>query len=194
MAVVAVTGDIGAGKSTFSKLLAHNLSCEYVNADVIAKSMWLRDDVKAQALKRWGKMILNPEGQIDFRRAAEFIFPNESEYRFCNSLIHPPVMNELEELSREHDDIVLEIPLLFEAGHHEWVDVIVYVSADFQIRARRCEVQRGWNVDELMRREKFLMPREERITKSDYVIQNDGTISELEEEINRLGEKLHERK
>ncbi len=194
MAAVAVTGDIGAGKSTVSKLLAHNLSCEYVNADVTAKSMWHREDVKAQALSRWSKEIFNDEGRINVRRAAEFIFSNDSEYRFCNSLIHPLVMNELEELSREHDDIVLEIPLLFEAGHHEWVDVIVYVSANFQTRARRCKVQRGWKVDELMRREKFLMPREDRIAMSDYVIHNDGTISELEEEINRLGERLHERK
>ena len=194
MAAVAVTGDIGAGKSTVSKLLAHNLSCECLSADVIAKSMWLREDVKAQAVNHFGSEILDSSGEIMLPELASLVFSDESNHAFVNALIHPLVMSELEKLSRVHDDIVLEIPLLFEAGHHEWVDMIVYVAADFQTRARRCELQRGWKADELMRRERFLLPREERIAMSDYVLHNDRGISELEEEINRLGEKLHERK
>ena len=194
MAAAAVTGDIGAGKSTVSKLLAHNLSCKYVSADVTAKSMWHREDVKAQAVKHFGSEILDSSGEIILPELASLVFSDESNHEFVNSLIHPLVMNELEELSHKYGDAVVEIPLLFEAGHHEWIDVIVYVSADFQTRARRCELQRGWKADELMRRERFLLPREERIAMSDYVLHNDRGISELEEEINRLGEKLHERK
>lgn len=192
--VTAVTGDIGAGKSTAAKLLAHNLSCEYLNADVTAKSMWLREDVKARAVSRWGNDILASSGEIILPELASLIFSDESNHSFVNSLIHPPVMSELEELSRKYDDAVVEIPLLFEAGHHEWIDVIVYVTADFETRTHRCKLQRGWGIDELMRRERFLLPCEKKIAMSDYVIHNDKKISELEEEINRLGEKLHERK
>lgn len=192
--VIAVTGDIGAGKSTAAKLLSHNLSCEYVSADVIAKSMWLRKDVKAEAVNRFGNTILDADGNINLPEISSLVFSDESNHEFVNSLIHPLVMNELEDLSREHDDIVLEIPLLFEAGHHEWVDVIVYVSADFETRARRCELQRKWSIDELIRRESFLLPHDNRIAMSDYVIHNDKGINELEEQIMKLGERLHERK
>ena len=210
MAAVAVTGDIGAGKSTVSKLLAHNLSCECFSADVIAKSMWLREDVKAQAVNHFGSEILDSSGEIILPELASLVFSDESNHAFVNALIHPLVMNELEELSRKYGEAVVEIPLLFEASglervetcRHEifnacgleWIDAVIYVAADFETRAQRCELQRGWSTDELMRRERFLLPREERIAMSDYVLHNDRGISELEEEINRLGEKLHERK
>lgn len=195
--VIAVTGDIGAGKSTAAKLLSHNLSCEYINADVIAKSMWLRNDVKAQAVNRFGSMILDSEGNINLREVSSLVFSDELNHEFVNSLIHPLVMSELEDLSRERDDVVLEIPLLFEAGHHEWhewINVVGYVSADFMTRARRCELQRKWSIEELMRRESFLLPREDKIAMSDYVIYNDKGMFELEEQIMKLGERLHERK
>ena len=192
--VTAVTGDIGAGKSTAAKLLAHNFSCEYVNADMIAKSMWLHDDVKAEAVNHFGGMILDSDGNINIREVSSIVFSDERTHEFVNSLIHPLVMSELERLSRKYVDSVLEVPLLFEAGHHEWVDTVIYVAADFETRARRCELQRKWSINELMRRERFLLPREDRIAMSDYVIHNDKSILELEEQTKRLGERLHERK
>ncbi|MBQ7666161.1 MAG: dephospho-CoA kinase, partial [Synergistaceae bacterium] len=125
---------------------------------------------------------------------SSIVFSDERSHEFVNSLIHPLVMSELERLSRKYVDSVLEVPLLFEAGHHEWVDTVIYVAADFETRARRCELQRKWSINELMRRERFLLPREDRIAMSDYVIHNDKSILELEEQIKRLGERLHERK
>ena len=189
--VIAVTGDIGAGKSTAAKLLAHNLSCEYLNADVIAKSLWLRDDVKAKAVNHFGNNILDSSGEIMIQKIAPLVFADECNNRFVNALIHPLVMNKLEDLSRKRN-AVIEIPLLFEAGRCDFIDRVIYVAAEFALRVRRCEIQRGWKVDELMRRENFLLPRENKIAVSDYVIHNDKSISELEREINRLGEFLHE--
>lgn len=194
MAAAVITGDIGAGKSSVSRLLARNLQCEYVSADVIAKSMWLRGDVKAQAVKYLGKDILDSSGEIDIRKISLLVFNDKDNHEFVNSLIHPLVMNELEVFSRKSHDSVLEIPLLFETGNYEWPDVIIYVSADFETRLRRCERQRGWNAEELIRRERFLLPREDKIAMSNYVIKNDKGISELETEIMKLGEKLHERR
>ena len=89
MAAAAVTGDIGAGKSTVSKLLAHNLSCECLSADVIAKSMWLREDVKAQAVNHFGSEILDSSGEIILPELASLVFSDESNHAFVNSLIHP---------------------------------------------------------------------------------------------------------
>ena len=192
MAAAAVTGDIGAGKSVVSRLLAHKLACEYVSADVIAKSMWLREDIKAQAVEHFGENILDSSGEIVLQKIASLVFNDEGNHEFVNSLIHPAVMNELEVFSRKSHDSVLEIPLLFETGRYEWPDVIIYVSADFETRRERCKVQRGWNSQELIRRERFLLPREKKIALSDYVIQNDKGISELEREIMKLGEILHE--
>lgn len=185
MAVMAVTGDIGAGKSTVSKLLAGILGCECVSADVIALSLWEREDVKAQAVMRWGRSILDDGGSVIRAEVAGRIFADKSDYDFCNALLHPIVMREL---SRRTDAGVMEIPLLPEVGRPEWTDRVIYVTAGFEVRAERCKV-RGWSEDELRRRESFLLPYCERIAISDYIIYNESSITELEI---RIGEILHE--
>lgn len=178
MAVTAVTGEIGAGKSTVTSILARLMGCVQVDADKVAAEIWTRPDVKSVAVSRWGDDILDAQGNIVRAEIARRIFADDEEHRFCNSLIHPRVMDEIHMLA-DGSDIVAEIPLLPEAGRPEWVDRAVYVMADFRVRAERCRA-RGWSDDELLRREKFLLPRESRLAVCDYVIRNEGGLSDLE--------------
>ena len=179
MAVTAITGDIGAGKSTVSGIFADLMHCGRLDADKIAKDLWLRNDVKKIAVSRWGSEILGSSGNILMSEISRIIFASESEHNFCNSLIHPLVMLELHERSEGLKNEVIEIPLLPEAGRPEWIEKVIYVTADFKVRAERCRV-RGWNDEELKRREKFLLPQNLRMSKSDYIIRNEGSLSELE--------------
>ena len=178
MAVIAVTGDVGAGKSTVSKLLAEklNLNSEVFDADKIVKSLWERENVKFSAVSHWGNNILDNEGNVIKSKISEYIFSDKSEWEFCNNLIHPLVMAELKLIAENHNNVILEIPLLFEAGRSEWIDKVIYVSAEFNIRAKRCRLQRGWSIEELKRREKFLLPTELKISMSDYVIFNNDSL------------------
>ena len=179
MAVMAVTGEIGSGKSTAARILAEKLGCVCFDADRVAKACWSLDDVKAQAVNRWGSEILSPSGQIIIPKIAERIFSSKTEHEFCNKLIHPIVMQELRRLTQNHEDSVLEIPLLPEAGRPDWIDRAIYVTAEFAVRAERCRAQRGWSVEELRRRESFLLPATVRMSVCNNVIRNDGGISEL---------------
>ncbi len=179
MAVTVITGDIGSGKSTAAKLLAGMLGCECLDSDGIAKSMWLREDVKECAVSRWGSGILDTSGNIVLSRVAEHVFSGKRESDFCSSLIHPLVMAELWEGVQSLGDAVIEIPLLAEAGRPDWVDVAVYITAKFEARAERCMEQRGWSVDELKRRERVLLPQKERMKVCEIVLHNDGGIDEL---------------
>ncbi|MBQ3645297.1 MAG: hypothetical protein II960_01710, partial [Synergistaceae bacterium] len=75
--------------------------------------------------------------------------------------------------------------MLFEAKFHITKRLkIIYVTADFNIRAERCKLQRGWTIEELKRREKFLLPSDIKISMSDYVIYNDKSIYETGEKLN----------
>lgn len=186
MVVTAITGDVGSGKSTAAKILAGMLGCERFDADGTAKSMWLRDDVKAKAVSRWGSEILDASGKIVLSRIAERIFSAKSESDFCCGLIHPLVMAELREKTRNLSTAVLEIPLLPEAGRLEWIDRAIYVTADFSLRAARCESQRGWSVDELKRREGLLLPQSVRMSVCERIIHNDSNIHELERKIEEI--------
>ena len=177
MAVTAVTGDIGSGKSTVSAILARLMNCALIDADKIAAEIWTRNDVKNTAVSRWGNGILDSDGGIVKAEIARRIFADDEEHRFCDSLIHPLVMDEIRKLT-EGTDAVAEIPLLPEAGRPEWIGRAVYVMAGFRVRAERCRA-RGWSDDELLRREKFLLPRELRIDVCDCIIRNEGSLSEL---------------
>ncbi|MBQ7221080.1 MAG: dephospho-CoA kinase [Synergistaceae bacterium] len=186
MAVRAITGDIGSGKSAAAGILSAKLGCMCLDADAVAKSMWQRQDVKARAVSRWGSRILDASGNVIMPVLAELIFSGRSEHDFCSALIHPPVMSELYRLSRSLDNAVLEIPLLPEAGRPEWIDEAIYITADFRVRAERRRLQRGWTSGELRRREGFLLPQSERMSVCEHVIYNDGSISELQRQLEEM--------
>ncbi|MBR1487008.1 MAG: dephospho-CoA kinase [Synergistaceae bacterium] len=189
MAVVAITGDIGAGKSTAAKLFAKKLSASLIDADKITAELWQSEKVKNIFVARFGNEILDPSGEIIKSEISRRIFSDFKEYEFCNSVLHPLVMSELENKSIEaklkNQNLVLEIPLLFEACETRpaWLDKIVYVTASFELRLRRCEIQRGWNINELKRRESFLLPQHKKISLCDFVLENDGDLEKLEKAI-----------
>ena len=181
--VTAVTGDIGSGKSTVSRLLGRCL-----DADVMAKELWNAPEVKAEAVCRWGREILGPDGGVILAKVAEVVFSSKREHDFCSSLLHPRVMEELRRRAGDYD--VLEIPLLPEVGRPEWIGRVIYVAAEFEVRAERCRV-RGWDREELLRRESFLLPREERMAVCDVVVRNDGDIAALLREVEGLRNVVH---
>ena len=183
---MAITGDIGAGKSTIAKLLAQKFQYELLDADRVTAELWTRENVKAIALSRWGNKILDTSGNIIKSKISQLIFTDQEEYKFCNSFLHPLIMSELEKQARNFSRSVIEIPLLFEVGRPEWVNKVVYVTADFNTRAERCKIQRGWSLEELIRRESFLLPQSVKLSRSDYVINNVGNLSEVIAQANKL--------
>ena len=192
MAVTAVTGEIGAGKSTVSGILAGLMKCTVIDADKIAAEIWTRPDIMRVFTERWGSNILDAHGNIIRAEIAEHIFTSTEEHKFCNSVIHPLVMDEIRRLTISID-AVAEIPLLPEAVQGrkpEWISRAVYVMAEFDVRAERCRVSRRWSRDELTRRETFLLPESERLSFCDYVIRNNGSLSDLQRQAVKFLQEL----
>ncbi|MBR2207884.1 MAG: dephospho-CoA kinase [Synergistaceae bacterium] len=190
MAIVVITGDIGAGKSTAAKLLAEKISCPLIDADKITAELWHDEEVKKIFVARWGNEILDSSGEIIKSEISRRIFSDVNEYKFCNSILHPLIMKELEAKGEgskiKNKNLILEIPLLFEASEIRpaWIDKIIYIAASFEVRAKRCFKQRGWSVDELKRRESFLMPSDKKNLLSDFTIYNNGDLEELKRDYN----------
>ena len=188
--IIAVTGSIGAGKSTVSKLLAEKICCERFDADSIVAELWQSGEIKSLAIKRWGNKIIDSSGNIIKSEISRQIFTHESEYKFCNDMLHSQVMSELYERAKNLTNSVLEIPLLFEAGRPSWINIIIYVRADYKIRLARCINNRGWTEQELLRLGKFLLPESIKISQSDYIIMNNKGLDDLQGEINSFVEKF----
>lgn len=191
MRVIAVTGEIGAGKSAVSRII-ENLGGVRLDADAAALKLWKNKDIKNAAVSRWGGVILDKDGEIIYSQIARLIFspdlPNARvDYKWCCSLIHPLVMLELETqvINLKNDNnfklAVVEVPLLFEVGREhwdKWVDDVIFVTAPRETRIKRC-AERGWDEKELTRRENYYLPAGERMKQSDFVINNDGDLESL---------------
>lgn len=178
MLALGVTGDVGAGKSTVSRIW-REMGASVLDADEIVRSLWKREDIIEEASSRWGKDILGEEGLIVPRKVAAKAFSAPEDYRWMCGMIHPPVRVEMERTAASLEGwVVAEIPLLFEGGVPWWIDATVYVTADSAVRASR-NAARGLDSAELARRESFLLPGEEKKNRATIVLDNSGSREEL---------------
>lgn len=189
---LAVTGDVGAGKSTAARLF-ESFGGVRLDADAVVAELWRRSDVVGAAVGRWGATILDPEGRVVPARVAARFFSSRAEYDWGCALLHPPVKAELARrvaaLDPDREWAVAEIPMLFESGVPDWVTATVFVTAPRDVRMKRCRA-RGWDEAELLRRESFFLPSEERAARSDFVLCNDGGLEDLERVVRSVWEAV----
>ncbi len=186
MLTLGLTGDVGAGKSTLCSVW-RSMGISVFDADTVAREMWRSEDVQKKACFRWGDDFFDGEWKSVLKKIADKIFNSKEEYDFASSLLHKATIKELKHLAAESGGVVvLEIPLLYECGEEDMFDEIIYASASLEKRAER-NISRGWNRDEILRRENKLMDRCEKIRRSDFVIENDGTADAWEEKAREFG-------
>ena len=191
--VMAITGDVGAGKSTVSGIL-RSKGWALIDADRVVADLWRTQGVIDAAVERWGDGILE-NGAVVHARIGALIFNDRDEYNWAMRLLHPLVKKEMslrvETLKGEGKPIAAEIQMLFEAGVASWVTLKTFVTASRNVRLERCAA-RGWDETEMSRRESFFMPSEERMALSDFVICNDGTLDELRKSVDEVCATLKE--
>ena len=191
MWVTAITGDIGAGKSTAARIL-EEMGALRIDADEVVRELWQNEEIVSKAVERWGVQILEKE-KVNLNAIANLIFSDESENRFACELLHPKVMRIIEDrIKTENGWIVVEIPLLIEYGVPAWVNRTIFVTAPQAARENRCR-KRGWGESEINRRESFLLTSEKKIKMSDFLIINDCSLEELKAKLSKLAKMFKER-
>jgi len=182
---IGLTGGIGAGKSE-ALAAAARLGAETLSTDRVAHGVLDRKDVTKALIERWGEEIA-PEGIVDRDRVAEIVFEQPDELAWLESQTHPRVGEEVLEwrngLGPEVEVAVIEVPLLFESGMEKAFDETVAVIASDEIREKRL-AERGQ--PGLEGREGRQLSQTEKAARADHVIDNDGTLEELERSIDAL--------
>ena len=192
MLTVGLTGDVGAGKSTLARV-GQEMGATVIDADRVARDMWNDPAVQKKAAERWSCDFFDGDQKSVYAKIAAKIFSDEEEYEFVSDLLHPATISAIETFVKGAEGwIVVEIPLLFECGRPEWMDLVVFVSASPQQRAER-NASRGWDAGEIKRRERRLMPRDEKMAMSDWVLENIGSKEEWEIKARELGNIFLER-
>lgn len=192
---VGLTGGIASGKSTVAALLGE-LGCTVVDADRIVAELYSPGRAGHEALiGEYGREILLEDGSIDRIRLAEIAFASPESAERLNSLIHPLVLEAQEELieteARRGGDriFVVEATLLLESGGRTRFDRIIVVDLDPELQVSRA-VARGMDPHDARRRMERQMPREERLAHADYVIDNSGSLEQLEMSVREVFARL----
>lgn len=182
--VIGVAGGIGSGKSALSRALGQ-LGCLVIDFDTQAKAALDLPEVRSAIVQWWGDELLGEDGRIDRARLAQEVFNDEAKRARLEALVHPLVIpNRADLMERARDagarGVVLDAPLLFEAGVDKLCDVIAFVEVPRETRLQRLKATRGWDADELARRESAQWPLDRKRNLSDVIIENTGGEDELD--------------
>jgi len=186
MLILGLVGGIASGKSLVANVL-RDMGAVVLDADQAGHYVLRQPDVIAELKNRWGEKILDPKGQVIRREVAKIVFAkgNEAERKFLEQLTHPRI----EELLKKELDfvrnspepppvLVIDAPLLFEAGWDKLCDKVLYVDAPRDIRLERA-VARGWSTEQFAAREASQMPLVDKAARSHIVIRNAKTLEHI---------------
>ena len=185
MLLVGLTGNIGSGKSTVDQLLSER-GATIIDADVLARRAVETGTAAYKSIvERWGTSILGPDGTLDRGALRRIVFSDQAELEQLNTLVHPEVERmraALVEAARLRGDklVVCDVPLLFERKMTDLFDRIVLVDAPRPVRLERLVRERGLKETEAMDMIVAQMPAELKRARADFVIDNIGTLTELD--------------
>ena len=189
---VGLTGGIGAGKSEALAALAR-LGAATLSADAVVHELYGDPEVRAAVVARWGDEVA-PGGAVDRAAVARHAFATADERRWLEGLIWPKVGERIAEWraiesTREPQPraLVVETPLLFEAGLEANYDATIAVVADDEVRAARAAARGHERVDERNARQ---LTQSEKAERATYTVENSGSIGELEQELSSVLAKL----
>lgn len=188
---VGLTGGIGAGKSEALAAFERR-GVPVLSTDEVAHDILDDDQVRTALVERWGEEIA-PGGAVDRDRVGEIVFADLDELAWLESVTHPrvgaKVLEWRQSLGPEVEIAVVEVPLLFEAGMDEAFDATLAVVAGDEIRDARLR-KRGQAG--LAGREDRQLDQAEKERRADHVVRNDGSLEELDREVNKLIDQLRQ--
>ncbi|HEX6059681.1 MAG TPA: dephospho-CoA kinase [Gemmatimonadaceae bacterium] len=188
MLLIGLTGNIASGKSTVAQLFSER-GATVVDADILARrAVEVGTPAYEQIVRRWGTSVLAPDGRLDRAAMRERVFGFPEELEALNEIVHPEVgrmRDRLVDEARQRGDriVVCDIPLLFEKSLVGDFDRIVLVDAPRDVRLDRLVKDRGLRETEAMAMIAAQMPAELKRARADHIIDNVGTLLELEDKV-----------
>lgn len=196
MLIIGVTGGVGTGKTTVSKIF-RQLGAIVLDADEIAHRL-IEPKKKAfkEVINYFGNEILNDDKTINRKALAEIVFSDSAHLKKLCDLIHPLVYKEIErhlgkiKRSSPNAIAVLDIPLLLESGGRSMVDKLIVVKSKRDVQIKRASKNLGLNRRYILQRIKAQMPLQKKIKAADFVIDNSGTLKSTREQAIKIWKML----
>lgn len=178
---IAITGNIGSGKSTFSGFAAQ-AGYPVIYADDISRKLLSQDEkVRDLIIKQFGdKSFINSEPNKNF--LAKEVFSDPDKLQKLESILHPRVIQSIEKLSTElikfNDIVFIEAALIYEADMEAMFDYVVLITSKRDFRLKR-KIATGMSEEDFSKRELNQIPEDEKKKRADFIFSNNGTIKDL---------------
>jgi len=191
MKVIGLTGGIGSGKSTVAGFLAE-LGAVVINADKVGHEAFEPDtELWREVVAAFGSQILTPNGDIDRKKLGDIVFEDHDSLARLNQIMHPRMYDivkaQIEEYRRQGVGVVvLEAPLLLEAGWTSLVDEVWVIVAPESTVLRRLQEKIGLSEGQALARIRSQLPSQERVKHADVVIDTDCSLDEVRARVEEL--------
>lgn len=195
---IALTGNIAAGKTTVVELW-RRWGATVIDADALAREAQAPGSTTLAAIaSRFGADVLAADGSLDRAALRAKVMGDDTALTALNALVHPVVRRRREELqqaAQARGDLLLvnDIPLLFEAADPSQFDSVILVDAPPAVRRARLRALRHLSNEDADRMLAAQMPSERKRDKSEFIIENQGSLAELEPKARVVFEALRER-
>lgn len=192
---IGLTGTVGAGKSTVADLF-ERWGARRVDADELAREAVEPGGAALAAIREeWGDEVLDEEGRLDREEMRRRVFGDADARRRLEEIVHPEVRRLRDERMTEAreagaDVVVSEVPLLLEKEMEEEFDVVVVVDAPRSVRRRRVAEERGVDAETFGAIEAAQWPADRKRRAADRVIDNGGSLADLEQAARRVWERI----
>lgn len=193
--VVGLTGGIGSGKSTATRLLI-GFGIEVIDADEVSREVVVPGSPALDALvERFGTKILNADGTLKRERLRGLIFTDPEAKRWVEELLHPAIRARIvERIERSTKPwLMLSVPLLLEnKSAYDFVDRVLVIDVPESVQLQRTMLRDNATKDEVTRIMQSQLPRNKRLAAADDVVENSGDPLELQEQLLRLVKRYEE--
>ncbi len=195
MKLVGLTGGIASGKSTVAKILTE-LGAAIVDADILSREVVAPGhDGWKEIVATFGRDVLQADQNLDRQKLRTLIFNNPDARKQLEAIIHPRVRALAERRIREHGEagyavVVYEVPLLFEGNLQEWLRPVILVACNVDLQRQRLQQRDGLDATAAQKHIDAQMSLEDKRKLADYVIENDGSLADLESQVRAVLAKI----
>lgn len=192
---MGLTGGIASGKSTVAKILTE-LGAAIVDADILSREVVAPGhDGWKEIVATFGRDVLQADQNLDRQKLRTLIFNNPDARKQLEAIIHPRVRALAEQRIREHGEagyavVVYEVPLLFEGNLQEWLRPVILVASNVDLQRQRLQRRDGLDASAAQKHIDAQMSLEDKRKLADYVIENDGSLADLESQVRAVLAKI----
>jgi dephospho-CoA kinase len=194
--IVGLVGGMGSGKSRVAEAFARQ-GAAVVAGDPLGHEALERPEILERIAARWGERVLGEGGVVDRKKLGAIVFASPVERANLEHLVFPWIEARIrEEIAKAQADprvpfVVLDAAIMLEAGWNNVCDRIVYVHAPREERLARLTAQRGWNADEVARRETAQLPLSVKASRADAAVDNSGGPDAMQAQVDDLLRRWH---